>query len=81
MVSRHGKPDCIVPVKQFVCLHDLENRLLDLFKYAELPCTEEVGLREVPHNAVAMSKYVECTVHMAQREFGVYCLDIDNAEH
>jgi len=41
---------------------------------------EEVGLREVAHDTVNMSKHVESSVDMARREFGIGCLGVGIAE-
>jgi hypothetical protein len=57
-------------------LHDVENSLLEVVKHADLHCMEEVGLREVTHNTGNMSKHVEFSVNMAQRDFGIGCLGV-----
>ena len=80
MVGRDGKPDCIVLVELFVCLHEVENPLLEVVKHADLHCMEEVGLRETAHNTGNMSKQVESSVNMARREFGIRCLGVVIAE-
>jgi len=49
-------------------------------KHADLHCMEEVGLREVAHNTGNMSKSVQFSVNMAQREFGIGCLGVGIAE-
>ena len=41
---------------------------------------EEVGLREVAHDAGNMLRYVESSVHMARREFGIGCPAVGIAE-
>ena len=46
-------------------LHEVENPLLELVKQADLHCMEQVGLREVAHDAGNMSKHVESSVNMA----------------
>jgi len=63
-----------------VRLHEVENPLLVVVKHADLHCMEEVGLREIAHNAGNMSKHVEFLVNMAQREFGICCLGVGIAE-
>ena len=40
-------------------LHEVENRLLEVVKLANLHCMEEVGLREEAHDTENMSKHVE----------------------
>jgi hypothetical protein len=45
-------------------LHEVENPLLEVVKHADLHCMEEVGLREVAHEAGNMSKYLESSVNM-----------------
>ena len=81
VVSRHGKPDCILLVGPFVHLHEVENPLLEVVKHADLNCMEEVGLREVAHNTRNVSKHVEFSVNMAQREFGIGYLGVGIIEH
>jgi len=65
VVSRHGLPDCIVLVKPFVRLHEVEDPFLEVEKHADLDCMEEVGLQEVAHDTANMSKHVESSVDMA----------------
>jgi hypothetical protein len=48
-----------------VRLHAVENALLEVVKHAGLHCMEEVGLREVAHNAGNVSKHVDSSVNMA----------------
>jgi len=64
-----------------VCLHEVENPLLEVVKHADLHCMEEVGLWEVAHNTGNMSKHVESSVDMARQEFGIGCLGVGIAEH
>jgi len=45
-----------------VCLHEVENPLLEVVKHGDLHCMEEVGHREVAHDTGNMSKHVECSV-------------------
>jgi len=66
VVSRHGYPDCIVLVKPFVHLHDVENPLLEVVKHADLHCMDEVGLQEVAHDTGNLSKHVESSADMAR---------------
>ena len=80
MVSRYGEPDCILLFNPFVSLHEVENPLLEVVKYSDLHCMEEVGLREVTHDTGNMSKHVESSVDMARREFGIGCLGVGIAE-
>ena len=47
-------------------LHEVENQLLQVVKYADLHCVEEVGLRDVAHDTGNMSKHAESSVNMAQ---------------
>ena len=47
-------------------LHEVENPLLEVIKHADLHCMEEVGLREVAHDAGNMLKPIETSVNMAQ---------------
>jgi hypothetical protein len=63
-----------------VCLHEVENPLLEVIKHADLQCMEEVGLREVAHNTGNLLKHVESSVNMARREFGIGCLGVGIAE-
>jgi hypothetical protein len=53
------KPGCIVLVEPFVHLHKVENQPLEVVKHANLPCLEEVLLREVPYDIENMSKHLE----------------------
>jgi len=64
VVSRHGYADCIVHVKPFVRLHEVENPLLEGVKHADLNCMEKVGIREVTHNARHMLIHVQSYVNM-----------------
>jgi hypothetical protein len=57
-----------------VHLHEVENELLDVGNHADLHCMEQVGLWEVALNTAIMSKHIESSVNMAQREFGIGCL-------
>jgi hypothetical protein len=41
---------------------------------------EEVGLQEVAHDTQNVSKHVESSVNIAQREFGIACLGVGIAE-
>jgi len=59
-----------------MCLHEVENPLLEVIKHADLHCMEEVGLREVAPDTGNMSKHVESSVNMAQQEFGISCLGV-----
>jgi hypothetical protein len=43
----------------------VENPLLEVVKHADLHVTEVVGLREVPHNTVNISKLDESSVDMS----------------
>ena len=61
-------------------LDEEENPLLEGNRHADLHCMEEVGLREVTHDAGNMSKQVECLVNMAQQKFGMGCLGVGIAE-
>jgi len=45
-----------------VCLHEVENPLLQVVKHVDLHCMEEDRFREVAHNAVDMPKHVELSV-------------------
>jgi hypothetical protein len=80
MVSRHGSADCIVLVKPFMRLDEVENPLLEVVKHADVNCMEEVGLREVAHNTGNMSKHVESLVNMARRDFGISSVGVGIAE-
>jgi len=70
---------CIV--QPFVHLHDVENPLLEVVKHADLHCMEEIGLWEVAHNTVNMSKNVESSVNMVRPECRIGCLGDDINEH
>ena len=80
MVSRHRRPDCIVVVEPFVCLHEVENPLLEEVKHADLHCMEEVRLREVAHHTRNRSKQVESSVNMIGRVLAIGCLGVGIAE-
>jgi len=64
-----------------VCLHEVEDPLLEVIKHADLHCMEEVGLWEVAHDTGNMSKHVDSSVNMARQEFGICCLGVGIAEH
>jgi len=74
MVSRYRLPYCIVLVKPFVCLHEVENPLPEVIKHADLHCMEDVGLREVAHDTGNMLKHVESLVNTVRPVFGISCL-------
>ena len=59
MVSRHRQPDCILLVKPFVSLPEVENPGLEVVEYPNLHRMEEIGLREVTHDVGYMSNHVE----------------------
>jgi hypothetical protein len=61
-------------------LHEVEKPILEVVKYGDLHCMEELGLREVAHNIWNMSKHVSCLVNMAQRVFGIGFLCVGIAE-
>jgi hypothetical protein len=48
-----------------MCLHIVENPILQVVKHADLHCMEEVGLREVTHKRGNMSKDVDSLVILA----------------
>jgi hypothetical protein len=48
-----------------MCLHEVENPLLEVVKHADLHCIEKVRLREVAHNTQNKLKFVESSVKMA----------------
>jgi hypothetical protein len=58
----------------------VENLLLEVVKDADLHCMEQVGFKEVAHDTGNMSKCVEFSVNMAQREFGIGCLHVGIVE-
>jgi hypothetical protein len=43
----------------------MENPLLEMVKYANLHCMEEVGIRESTDDTGTISKHVESSVNMA----------------
>jgi len=63
-----------------VLLHEVENPQLEVVKHADLHCMEEVGLREFAHDTGNISKQVEFSVNLAQREFGIGCLGVGCTE-
>jgi hypothetical protein len=63
-----------------VRLHEVENPLVEVIKHADLHCMEEVGLWEVADDTGNMSKYLESSVNMARREFGIGCVGVGMAE-
>jgi len=65
MVSRHGYTDCIVLVKPFLRLQEVENALLEVVKHANVHDMQGVGLQEVPHDRGNMSKHIESLVDIA----------------
>jgi hypothetical protein len=64
-----------------VCLHEVDNPLLEVVQHADQHCMEEVGLQEVAHNIGNMFKHLESSLDMAQREFDIGCLVVGIAEH
>jgi hypothetical protein len=79
VVNRHRKPDWILLVEAFVRHHVVDIPLLEVVNNADLHCMEEVGLREVAHNAGNMSKYVQTSANMSPRVFGMGCLGVSIA--
>jgi hypothetical protein len=63
-----------------MCLHQVDNPLLEVVKYADLRCMEEVGLRKIASNTGTMSKQVESLVNMARQELGIGCLGVGFTE-
>jgi len=59
-----------------VRLHEVENPLLEVVYLADLHCMEVVGLREVAHNTVNMSKHAASSVDMVGQEFGIGFLGV-----
>jgi hypothetical protein len=47
-----------------MCLHEVENALLEVIKHADRHCMENVGLQEVTHNTRNMSKHAESSGNM-----------------
>ena len=64
-----------------MCPHEVENPLLEVVRYANLHCMEEVGLWEGTNDTWNMSKRVESSVNMARQEFSIGCLGVGIAEH
>ena len=58
----------------------MENPPLEVVQHADVQCMQEVGLREVAHDAGNMSKHIEYSVNMASQEFGIGCLGVGIAE-
>jgi hypothetical protein len=63
-----------------VRFHEVENPLLEVVKHADPHCMDVVRLRVVIHNTGNESKYVESSVNMARREFGIGYLGVGIAE-
>ena len=64
-----------------MCLHEVENPLLEVVKQANLHCMDEDRLREVTHNTRNMSKHIEFGVNMSRPEFSILCLGVGIAKH
>jgi hypothetical protein len=61
--------------------HDeVANPLLKVVKNANRHCLEEVGHRKDTHEKGNISKHVESSVGMAQREFGIGCFIVGITE-
>ena len=58
----------------------MENPPLEVVQHADVQCMQEVGLRELAHDAGNMSKHIEYSVNMAPQEFGIGCLGVGIAE-
>jgi hypothetical protein len=58
----------IVGVVPLLHLHEGDNLPLEVVKHADLHWMKEVSLKEVAHNSGKMSRHVETSVNMAQRE-------------
>jgi hypothetical protein len=56
-----------------VRLHEVDNPLLDVMKYADLNWIEEIRLWEVAHDTENLSKPRESLVKLARSEFGISC--------
>ena len=64
-----------------MCLHEVENPLLEVVKHANLHYMEEVRLWEVPHNTGNRWKHVESSVNRARRVFSIGSLGVAIGEH
>jgi hypothetical protein len=47
-----------------MCLSELENPLLEVTKYDDVNCIDDVGLRQVAHDTGSLSKYVQSLRNM-----------------
>jgi hypothetical protein len=64
-----------------MCLHEVENPLLEVVKHADQHCMEEIGLWEVAYDIGNMVKHIESLVNMLRQEFHIGCLCGGIAEH
>jgi hypothetical protein len=58
----------------------MEYSCLEVVMHAKLQCTEEDGIWEIAHDTGNMLKYLESSVDMVGREFGIGCLGVGIAE-
>jgi hypothetical protein len=58
----------------------MENPLLEVVKYTNLVCVEEVGVREVAHDSVIISKHFESCAVMVRRDVGISYSGVGIAE-
>jgi len=60
--------------------HEVEHSLVEVVKYDNLHCLEEVGLQEVTHDTGNVLEYIAYSGNMARHDFGIGCLCVGYAE-
>jgi hypothetical protein len=70
----------LIVVEPLVCLHEVENPILEVVKHSDLHCMEKVGLRNVAHDTGNTSKHIESSLNMVRREFAIGCLGVGITE-
>jgi hypothetical protein len=64
-----------------VHLDEVEKPLLPVVMHSDLHYMEEIGVREVADDTGNLSKNIEYSANMVQREFGIGSFGVGIAEH
>lgn len=57
-------------------LHEVDNPHLELVKYSDMHCMEEVVLYEVTRTMENLSKHIDFSVNLAGRAISIGCLGV-----
>ena len=81
VVSMLRYSDCIVLVRPFVYLCEVEDPLIEVVKHTNLYYMEEVRHWNVAHDATNTLKHMRISVNTARHEFGIGYVGVDIAEN